>query len=98
MPAGAPGQRVYLEFEGIRMAGVVYLNGKLLGRHEDGVSAFGFDITDALKPAEEDNLLAVRTDNDFKYKGARHRHGPTTGTTPTSTRTTAASARTSGCM
>nr|WP_232298885.1 sugar-binding domain-containing protein [Granulicella tundricola] len=68
VPAGAPGQRVHLEFEGIRMAGVVYLNGKLLGRHEDGVSAFGFDITDALKPAAEDNILAVRTDNDFKYK------------------------------
>jgi beta-galactosidase len=67
-PANAAGQRIFIEFEGIRMAGVVYLNGKLLGRHEDGVAAFGFDITDAVNPAPADNVIAVRTDNDWKYK------------------------------
>lgn len=51
VPADARGQRVFIEFEGIRQAGDVYLNGKFLGRHEDGVAAFGFDITSDLKPA-----------------------------------------------
>jgi hypothetical protein len=67
VPADARGQRVFLEFEGVRMAAEVYLNGRMLGRHEDGVAAFGFDITDALNPAGE-NVLAVRTDNSWKYK------------------------------
>lgn len=68
VPASAHGQRVFIEFEGIRQAGDVYLNGKFLGRHEDGVSAFGFDLTDGLKPAPADNVIAVRTDNRWKYK------------------------------
>jgi hypothetical protein len=57
-----------VEFEGIRQAGEVYLNGKWIGRHEDGVMAFGFDISDAVKPAPEENVLAVRTDNRWDYK------------------------------
>lgn len=68
VPASAHSQRVFLEFEGIRQAGDVYLNGKFIGRHEDGVSAFGFDITSDLKPGLEDNVLAVRTDNRWKYR------------------------------
>jgi hypothetical protein len=68
LPAGSKGQKVFVEFEGIRQAGEVYLNGKLIGRHEDGVMAFGFDISDAVKPAPEENVLAVRTDNRWDYK------------------------------
>ena len=67
IPSNATGRRVFLEFEGIRQAGDVYLNGKFLGRHEDGVSAFGFDITAEVKPAPEENVLAVRTDNSWTY-------------------------------
>jgi beta-galactosidase len=68
VPANAQGRRIFLEFEGIRMAGEVYLNGRFLGRHEDGVAAFGFDITDAALPAPAENVLSIRTDNDWKYK------------------------------
>ena len=68
VPANSKSQRIFLEFEGIRMAGEVYLNGKSLGLHEDGITAFGFDITDAVLPAPAMNVLAVRTDNDWKYK------------------------------
>src|ERR1035437_9790630 len=67
IPSNATGRRVFLELEGIRQAGDVYLNGKFLGRHEDGVSAFGFDITAEVKPAPEENVLAVRTDNSWTY-------------------------------
>ena len=68
LPANSDGRKIFLEFEGIRHGGSVYLNGKLLGRHENGVMAFGFDVTSFLKPAPEDNVLAARTDNSWNYK------------------------------
>jgi len=68
MPAGSAGQKVFIEFEGIRQAGEVYLNGQFIGRHEDGVMAFGFDISETVKPAPGKNVLAVRTDNRWDYK------------------------------
>ena len=68
LPATTNGHKVFIEFEGIRQGGEFYLNGKLLGRHENGVMAFGFDLTDALKLAPEDNVLAVRVDNSWDYK------------------------------
>jgi hypothetical protein len=66
VPAAGPDKKVFLEFEGIRMAGDVYLNGKLLGKHENGINAFGFDITPLLSPGE--NVLALRIDNAWDYK------------------------------
>ena len=66
LPAGSSGKKVFLEFEGIRQAGEFYLNGKLIGRHENGVMAFGFDITAVLTPGE--NVVAVRIDNSWDYK------------------------------
>ncbi len=68
LPAGSTGQKIFIEFEGIRQAGEVYLNGKFIGRHEDGVMAFGFDISDTVKPSPAENILAVRTDNRWDYK------------------------------
>ncbi len=68
LPASAKDKKIFLEFEGIRQAGDVYLNGKLIGRHEDGVMAFGFDISTGVLPALQENVLAVRTDNRWDYK------------------------------
>jgi beta-galactosidase len=68
LPAGAAGQKVFIEFEGVRQLGEFYLNGQALGRHENGVMAVGFDLTPYLRPAPQDNVLAVRTDNDWDYK------------------------------
>ncbi len=68
LPQGAAGRKEFLEFEGIRQAGEFYLNGKLIGRHENGITAFGFDLTDSLKPAPEENVLAARIDNSWDYK------------------------------
>ena len=67
LPASAKGQKIFLEFEGIRQAGEFYLNGKLIGLHENGVMAFGFDITDLVK-FDEENVLAARIDNDWNYQ------------------------------
>ncbi|MEP7074362.1 MAG: DUF4982 domain-containing protein, partial [Acidobacteriota bacterium] len=66
MPAGSAGKKVFLEFEGIRQAGDFYLNGKFIGRSENGISAFGFDITDTLVGGE--NVIAARIDNSWDYK------------------------------
>jgi beta-galactosidase len=68
LPAGTAGQKVFIEFEGVRQLGEFYLNGQPLGRHENGVMAVGFDLTHYLRPAPQDNVLAVRTDNDWDYK------------------------------
>jgi beta-galactosidase len=62
------GKKIFLEFEGVRQAGEFYLNGKFIGLHENGITAFGFDITDVLKPQGEENVLAVRIDNAWNYK------------------------------
>lgn len=66
LPANAVGKKVFVEFEGVRFAGEVYINGRFLGRHENGVTAFGFDITSDLVKGE--NVIAVRTDNAWDYK------------------------------
>lgn len=60
------GKKVFIEFEGARQAAEVFLNGNRIGLSENGVMAFGFDITTYLKPGE--NLIEVRTDNAWDYK------------------------------
>ncbi len=66
LPKAAYGQVVYIEFEGARQAAEVWLNGHRLGISENGVMAFGFELTPYIKKG--DNLLEVRTDNNWKYK------------------------------
>ena len=66
LPADSAGRKVFLEFEGVRQAGEFYLNGKHVGRHENGITAFGFDVTDLLVPGE--NVLAARIDSAWDYK------------------------------
>jgi beta-galactosidase len=66
LPATARGQKVFLEFEGARQAAEVYVNGKRIGLHENGINAFGFDISEALVAG--DNVVAVRTDNSWDYR------------------------------
>lgn len=67
LPASAKAQKIFLEFEGIRQAGDFYLNGKYIGLHENGVTAFGFDITSLVNQGDSDNVLAVRIDNSWEY-------------------------------
>lgn len=67
LPASAKGQKVFLEFEGIRQAGEFYLNGKPIGLHENGVTAFGFDVSDLVQ-FDKENVLAARIDNSWDYR------------------------------
>ena len=68
LPEGAEGKKVFLEFEGVRQGGEFYVNGKHVGRHENGAMAVGFDVTELVKPAPAVNVVAVRTDSDWKYR------------------------------
>lgn len=61
------GKKVFIEFEGARQAAEVWLNGHRLGLHENGVMAFGFDLTPYLYIGKE-NRMEVLTDNDWGYK------------------------------
>ncbi len=60
------GSKVFIEFEGVRQVAEVYVNGKHVGLSENGVMAFGFDLTSNIKTGE--NTIAVRIDNDWAYK------------------------------
>lgn len=66
LPDAARGQKVFIEFEGARQAAEVYVNGKRAALHEDGITAFGVDISDLVNPGE--NVIAVRTDNRWEYR------------------------------
>ena len=61
------GKHVFIEFEGARQSAEVWLNGKRLGIHQNGVMAFGFDLTPYIRVGKE-NRLEVFTDNDWAYK------------------------------
>nr|WP_321408222.1 sugar-binding domain-containing protein [uncultured Carboxylicivirga sp.] len=68
MPKTTKGKKVFVEFEGVRQGGDFYINGHYLGYHENGVMAVGFDITDYLNYGTNENVIAVKTDNDWKYR------------------------------
>lgn len=68
LPKDSGDKKVFIEFEGVRQMGEIYVNGKFIGRHENGAMAFGLDLTPFLKPFPQDNVISVKTDNDWKYK------------------------------
>jgi len=62
-------RKVFIEFEGVQKYCKVWMNGKYLGDHKGGYGSFDFDITQYIKPGE-DNVLAVavnnKTNDEFK--------------------------------
>jgi beta-galactosidase len=56
------GRRFFLHFEGIAHQAWVYLNGRLLGSHHCGYTAFAVEITQALE-SDKDNVLIVKVDS-----------------------------------
>lgn len=66
LPTDAKGRKVFIEFEGARQGIDLYVNGHLVGQHENGVMAFGFDLTAFVKPGKE-NVIAARIDNNWDY-------------------------------
>ncbi|MGV8096139.1 MAG: glycoside hydrolase family 2 TIM barrel-domain containing protein [Mangrovibacterium sp.] len=60
------GKIVKVLFDGVYMDADVWINGKHLGNHPYGYTAFSFDLTEHLNPAGKDNVLAVRVKNEGK--------------------------------
>jgi hypothetical protein len=59
-------RKAFLEFEGVRQAAAVWVNGIPVALSEHGAMAFGADISKVVLPGE--NVVAVRVDNDWRYK------------------------------
>ncbi len=55
------GRRLLLQFDGIMYTGDVYLNGERIGGTDYGYVGFEIDVTDKLKPGQE-NVIAVMAD------------------------------------
>jgi beta-galactosidase len=60
------GRLVFLEFQGVRLAGEVWVNGQKVAFSEDGVMAFGADVSAVVRPGV--NVVAVRCDSSWGYK------------------------------
>lgn len=69
IPSIWKGKRISIYFEGVYMNSEVFINGKSLGIHPYGYTAFTYDLTPYLD-LEKDNLIAVRVDNS-KQKNCR---------------------------
>src|SRR5690606_3360910 len=63
----AEGARHWLEFGAASLVADVWVNGQHLGQHRGGFTAFRFDVTDVLLPAEgsttDRNVLLVKVNN-----------------------------------
>lgn len=77
------GKRLFLRFDGVNNVADVFLNGKNIGEHRGGYSAFIFEITDKVNYGA-DNRLWVRVNNaeqfdvlplvgDFNFYGGIYR-------------------------
>ncbi len=81
-PFIAPGDRIYLEFEGAAAVADIYVNSSKVAHHEGSYSTFRADITDLLE--ETGNLVCACVDNsnrsyiypqvaDFTFYGGLYR-------------------------
>ncbi|MCY2989699.1 MAG: DUF4965 domain-containing protein [Planctomycetota bacterium] len=87
-PAAWQGKNVLLHFGAVDWETTVRVNGRELGRHCGGYDAFSFDITPALKPTGEQELVVAVSDpvdagHQARGKQVRNPNGiwytPTTG-------------------
>jgi beta-galactosidase len=67
LPPAFAGHQIFLEFEGMRQAGDIFLNGKEVGLNENGVTTYGVDISSAVHFGNQENVLAVKLDNRTTY-------------------------------
>jgi beta-galactosidase len=66
LPASDSGKHVSICFDGVYMNSDVWLNGRHLGNHPYGYTPFVYDLTPYLKPAGQENVLAVQVKNTGK--------------------------------
>ena len=63
LPEVLPGRRYYLKVDAASKAATVNLNGKEVGAHEGGYTAFTMDITDVV---QKENVIEITVDNSRK--------------------------------
>lgn len=63
LPAVDAGKNVTVCFDGVYMNSDVWINGQHLGNHPYGYTPFIYDLTPYLKPAGQENVLAVKVQN-----------------------------------
>lgn len=68
LPAGAKDGKVFLEFEGLKQAGRFWVNGKPVGKYENGVTPLGLDLTRFVNFGDAENVIAVKVDNSNDYR------------------------------
>jgi beta-galactosidase len=68
LPTELAGDKIFIEFEGMRQAGDIFLNGKEVGLYENGITGYGVDISNAVHFGDQDNVLAVKVDNRTNYQ------------------------------
>ena len=56
-PLAWKGQRIWLHFGAVDWEASVWVNGHMLGKHRGGYDGFSFDITDALKPGGNNEVV-----------------------------------------
>ena len=81
LPNPTAGKKQYIEIQGANHVATVYCNGRELGTHKGGFSTFRYDLTPAMKAA--DNILTVIVTNavsdiypqtaDFTFYGGLYR-------------------------
>ena len=64
IPAAWAGKRILLHIDACDYMTVVFVNGKRIGSHKGGYTSFAFDITDALR--EADNYITVYAEDDIR--------------------------------
>lgn len=64
MESMSEGRRVLLHFGGVDYQTSVYVNSREVGTHTGGYQSFTFDITDALKPGENELVVKVLDPTD----------------------------------
>jgi beta-galactosidase len=68
LPAGAKDGKVFLEFEGLKQAGRFWVNGRFVGKYENGVTPCGLDLTQFVNFGDKENVIAVKVDNSNDYR------------------------------
>jgi beta-galactosidase len=67
LPASAKEGKVFLEFEGLKQAGRFWVNGKFVGKYENGITPCGLDLTQFVNFGDAENVIAVKVDNSNAY-------------------------------
>lgn len=67
VPANWQGRQTFIHFDGIMSAGYVWINGQMVGYHEDSMTPAEFNITKFLRPGKNEVAVEVYRWSDGSY-------------------------------